>query len=42
VATLAREYGVKPPEIEDDMAAFCDALAERGLVDVAPAETPPG
>jgi hypothetical protein len=35
VAILAGEYEVQPSEIEDEMAAFCVALAERGLVEVA-------
>jgi hypothetical protein len=33
---LADEYGVEFDEIAMDLASFCAALAERGLVEVSP------
>jgi hypothetical protein len=33
-ARLAEEYGVEREEIESDLAEFCAALADRGLVEV--------
>lgn len=31
---LAEEYGENPVAIEDGLASFCTALAERGLIEV--------
>ena len=31
---LASEFGMQPEEIEEDLLSFCNALAERGLVEV--------
>ena len=36
VGVLAEEYGVDAAEIEPDLAEFCEALEERGLVQRIP------
>jgi hypothetical protein len=36
-AQLAKEYGQPTPEIEADLAEFCDALIERSLLEIVPA-----
>lgn len=38
VRALAEEYGVDGEEIEPDMAEFCRALVDRGLVELTSAE----
>lgn len=37
-ARLAREFGLEPEEIEDDLLSFCADLAERGLIEVRAGE----
>lgn len=34
VRRLAAEYGENPADIEDGLASFCAALAERGLIEI--------
>ena len=36
IERLAGEHGVGPGEIEGELAEFCAALVERGLLEVAP------
>ncbi len=40
VQTLAEEYGVEAREIEPDLADFCRALSDRGLVQLVSGESP--
>jgi len=38
VPELAGEYGVEPATIEDDLAALCRGLLERGLIEIVDAD----
>ena len=39
ISALAEEYGVDAAEIEPDLTAFCRDLADRGLVELVPADS---
>jgi PqqD family protein of HPr-rel-A system len=39
VPELAREYGVEPATVEDDLIAFCQGLLERGLIEIVDADS---
>jgi len=39
VPELALEYGVEPAKIESDLLALCQGLLERGLIEIADADS---
>jgi DNA-binding MarR family transcriptional regulator len=38
VVELAREYGVEPGQIENDLTTLCQGLLERGLIEIVDAD----